>query len=141
MLKDIVMSRKGFTLIELVVAVLIIGILAAIAVPRYIRVVEKSRAAEAKNILGLIRAAQVSYGLEIDFYTTDIPSLSLDVPTGGCVPGYYFTYSITDADFTAGTFTTRADRCTAGGKSPASIIPYFITIDQDGSYGGDTDFI
>lgn len=135
------MSKKGFTLIELVVAILIIGILATIAVPRYIRVVEKGRAAEAKNILGLIRAAQVSYGVEIDFYTTDIPSLSLDVPTGGCVPGFYFTYSITDADFTTGTFTVRADRCTADGKGPDSVVPYFITIDQDGAFGGDTEYI
>lgn len=135
------MSKKGFTLIELVVAILIIGILATIAMPRYIRVVEKGRAAEAKNILGLIRAAQVSYGIEIDFYTTDIPSLSLDVPTGFCFPGFYFTYSITDADFTTGTFTARADRCTGGGKSPNAIVPYFITLDQDGTFGGDRDYI
>jgi prepilin-type N-terminal cleavage/methylation domain-containing protein len=51
------MNKKGFTLIELLVVVLIIGILAAIALPQYFKAVEKSRATEALSIMGSLAAA------------------------------------------------------------------------------------
>ncbi len=50
-------QRKGFTLVELVIVIAILGILAAYAVPKYQGLVEQARSAEARAQLGTVRSA------------------------------------------------------------------------------------
>jgi type IV pilus assembly protein PilA len=63
-------KTKGFTLIELMIVVAIIGILAAIAIPNFLRYQQKSRQAEAKANLGGVFTSEVSYFGEHNIYAT-----------------------------------------------------------------------
>jgi prepilin-type N-terminal cleavage/methylation domain-containing protein len=61
-------DSKGFTLIELMIVVVIIGILAALAIPRFMRVTTKAKQSEAKQILKQIYVMQRAYRQQYDTY-------------------------------------------------------------------------
>ena len=75
--------QKAFTLIELLVVVLIIGILAAIALPQYQKAVIKSRVATILPVLKTIKNAEEVYYIENAKYTVDINNLGVQLP-GNC---------------------------------------------------------
>ena len=61
-------GEKGFTLIELMIVVAIIGILAAIAIPNFLNYQRRAKTAEARTNLGAIRTSQESYASTADEY-------------------------------------------------------------------------
>jgi prepilin-type N-terminal cleavage/methylation domain-containing protein len=61
-------NSKGFTLIELMIVVVIIGILAALAIPRFMRSTTKSKQSEAKQLLKQIYTMQRAYRQEFNTY-------------------------------------------------------------------------
>jgi len=123
--------RKGFTLVELIIVIIIVGILASIGLTQYNKVVEKSRAAEARMILGTLRTAEIAEYNESGSYK-DVAGLGVGAPDGTCLSTHFFSYSCATP---SGTCT--AVRCTGGtGKPQSGGTIWTKTLDVGGTWGG-----
>ncbi len=81
------LSKKGFTLIELMIVVAIIGILAAIAIPKFAELIRKSSEGASKGNLGALRSAMsIYYGDLEGQYPASITSLTIAGKYLGTVP-------------------------------------------------------
>lgn len=133
---------RGFTLIELMVVLIIVGVLATLGVSQYGRTVERSRQAEATSILGALRGAQIRFQAESSSsaYATAIGSLDVELTscTGGppatACQGKYFNYTVpgvpTNADL--------ADAVRNGVQQTAGAANYQLRINRDGNFTCET---
>jgi prepilin-type N-terminal cleavage/methylation domain-containing protein len=113
-------SRKGFTLVELAVVIVIIGVLAAFGVPRFLKSVEKSKASEAFGYLAAVRSAQERYLAQNGTYADDVTKLDIQYPA----PKY----------FDVGTVAAAAT--SADGNSPSLQNCWSLTLTRKSPSGG-----
>ena len=92
-------QKKGFTLIELLVVVLIIGVLAAVALPQYKKAVAKTHAMQGLIVLKSIDTAVRSFYLANGIYPTKVDELNIDIPgtiDNNCVWFDTWSFCLTD---------------------------------------------
>ena len=124
-------NQKGFTLIELMIVVVIIGILAALAIPRFMQATTKSKQSEAKQILKQIYTMERTYRQENGVYWAGGPADSatpnaLSALGVTIMPSALYSYTITATGGTS--FLATA---TATGLDDDATNDVW-TIDQDG---------
>lgn len=131
----------GFTLIELMVTVAVIGILAAVAYPAYQDSIRKSRRTDAKNALTQVVANMERYYAEKNTYlgATICPAAATDplicpIPCSGGVcksPEKYYEITLPAVDM-GGSFALSATKFTALAmpKAPSQVVDGMLSIDQ-----------
>jgi len=114
-------DRKGVTLLELMIVVVIVGILAAVAIPAYNNYVTRSRRADAFTALQTVRAAQEMYRAEQGAYATDLGMLA------GC------TANMAGSNYVISVNRTSASEYTATAtRQNKQANDYSFRINQDG---------
>ena len=122
-------KSKGFTLLELMIVIIIIGVLASLAVPTYIRARQRAYKAEALVVLAGIRQSEYRYYLGNDIYTATLSQLDFD-PAQDVTGTQHYGYAASGVSSSA--FTITATRNSVDGGDGTSTV----TINQDGTLGG-----
>jgi len=102
---SVVLRPKGFTLIEIMIVVAIIGILATIALPSYLQYLREGRRIDATAALMSIESAQEKHRVSNTSYTTDLTG-ALGISTTS--PEGHYTLAVTSANATSYTATATA---------------------------------
>jgi len=118
--------RRGFTLLEILVAMVILAILLGVALPVFWRSTERARSAEAVTNLSAIRQAQLLHQAQYGTFEEAIDLPSINVKLELELSARYFDYEIANADQRK--FLIIATSRTAAGSSP----PLRVTMDETG---------
>lgn len=106
---------EGFTLIELVMVMILIGILSALALPSILSRAAKAKQSEAKTFVGAINRAQQAYRMENKSFATNTTTLKIGLPTETVNYAYIITTDTTTALVNANSKDAAALKSYAGG--------------------------
>jgi prepilin-type N-terminal cleavage/methylation domain-containing protein len=118
--------RSGFSLLEIIIVIIIIGVLASLALPRFFNMIEVSRATEALNTMAVVkraadRCAVMAGATGVPLFANCVTWAQLGIGDPGSVPGAYFTYYVT---YTAATSNWQISATRVG--SGAILLTYNI---------------
>jgi prepilin-type N-terminal cleavage/methylation domain-containing protein/prepilin-type processing-associated H-X9-DG protein len=134
-------GQKGFTLVELMIVVIVIGVLASVAIPMYQLSAERSRETECVTALGMVRSALRVYYAEHGTYANvnfaDGNQVTaggfLDVSDNDLLGRYFSTECYTfDGDAGANTFSIKCDGSASTAPQGSEVATSIRYIDQDG---------
>lgn len=123
-------GRKGFTLVELAVVIVIIGVLASFGVPKFLQSVERSKASEAFNFLSAVRSAQERYQAKEGKYAEAWSDLDIAWKMDGTKPVLQY-FNIPDAITSSAEDAWSATMTRKAGSSGFT-AEYTVTFTQDG---------
>jgi prepilin-type N-terminal cleavage/methylation domain-containing protein len=129
------MFKKGFTLLEVLIVVIILGILASIALPQYVATIEKSKSAEAATNIGSLRTAVDRYWYQSsgsDPANTDISKLDIDNPNSAVNRLYNYAITANTSDASTRAYTIKATRLKAGAEDPNTWVQWTQTDNTTG---------
>ncbi len=135
--------NKAFTLLELMIVLVIVGVLSTLGTMQYQSAIERSRGAEAKQVLGYIRDRCFAFYMrdgDVSWCREGWCAVGIEVPNtsaGQCRPTHFFSYEIANDGGSGITIT--ATRCVAdsNGKFPHAAVANTLTLTSDFVAGQD----
>jgi len=131
--------KRGFTLVELAVVIIIIALLVAIALPQFMRMQEKAKLTEARLMLDSLKKAELSYYAKNDRFTRRWTDLNgwVDASAGGPIrSNRWWTITIPSASDTQAVLRAQRKSGVFSGRRVEFVVSNDGTVTEQGDFPG-----